>query len=307
MNNNKLYIALFVALLLAGSASILVSQKLSQVDAKAPTTSIVVAAKDLEIGAAIVPEDLKVIDWNGTVPKGAYTTVAEATGRAVLYPMFENEAILDAKLAPMGSGAGLPAVIPSGMRAVSIRVDEVVAVAGFVGPGTRVDVLLTGQSANGAESQTKTILENIQVLAAGQKIQPDAQGKAEKVNVVTLLCSTQDAARVTLAANDGRIQLLLRNPMDAGKETVVASIGRASLYGDGKPVPAPRTWRAKAPVVNPPAPAPAPVPVIQVAPPVPPPPPPPPPPMVTLIRGDRVSTVEVRNSQGKPANEIVKQ
>jgi pilus assembly protein CpaB len=217
--------------------------------------------------------------------------------------MFENEAILDAKLAPMGSGAGLPAVIPPGMRAVSIRVDEVVAVAGFVGPGTRVDVLLTGQSANGSESLTKTILENILVLAAGQKIQPDAQGKAEKVNVVTLLCSTQDSARVTLAANDGRIQLLLRNPMDGEKEKQVASIGRASLYSDGaaKAAPAPRAPR-KTPVVNPPAPPPAPVPVIQVAPP----PPPPPPPTVTLIRGDRVSTVQVLTSQGKPANEIVK-
>ncbi len=303
MNNNKLYLALLVALLLAGSASILVSQKLNQADTKPPATNIVVAKKDLDIGTAIVPEDLKVIAWTGTVPKGAYTTVAEASGRAVLYPMFENEAILDAKLAPMGSGAGLPSVIPSGMRAVSIRVDEVVAVAGFVGPGTRVDVLLTGQSANGTESLTKTILENIQVLAAGQKIQPDAQGKAEKVNVVTLLCSTQDAAKVTLAANDGRIQLLLRNPMDAEKEKQVASIGRSTLYSDGQPKPAPRPVRPAArPVVNPPAPPPAPVPVIVVAP-----PPPPPPPTVTLIRGDRVSTVEVRTSQVRPSNEIVKQ
>ncbi|MEO5926638.1 MAG: Flp pilus assembly protein CpaB [Bryobacteraceae bacterium] len=303
MNNNKLYLALLIALILAGTASILVSQRLSQVDAKAPAASIVVASKDLDIGSALVPEDLKVIAWNGTVPKGAYTTVGDAAGRAVLYPMFENEAILDAKLAPMGSGAGLPAVIPPGMRAVSIRVDEVVAVAGFVGPGTRVDVLLTGESGNGSESRTKAILENIQVLAAGQKIQPDAQGKAEKVNVVTLLCSTQDAAKVTLAANEGRIQLLLRNPMDAVMGDQLASIGKASLYGDGspKPAPAPRPVRAAArPVVNPPAPPPAPVPVIQVV------AAPPPPPTVIVIRGDHVSTIEVRTSDGKPSNEIVK-
>src|SRR4051812_12326482 len=149
MNNNKLYLALLVALVLAGTASVLVSQKLNQVEAKAPTASIVVAAKDLEIGSALLPENLKVVEWNGVVPKGAFTTIAETNGRSVLYPTFENEAILDAKLAAVGSGAGLPSVIPAGMRAVSIRVDEVVAVAGFVGPGTRVDVLLTGQS--GAE------------------------------------------------------------------------------------------------------------------------------------------------------------
>src|SRR5207253_806590 len=117
---------------------------------------------------------------------------ADASGRAVLYPLSENEMILEAKLAPVGAGAGLPAVIPPGMRAVSIRVDDVVAVAGYVMPGTRVDVLLTGSPGNRSDALTRTILENVLVLAAGQKIQPDGQGRPEKVSVVTLLCSGED-------------------------------------------------------------------------------------------------------------------
>lgn len=287
MNRSRLYLTLLLALILAGSASLLVSQKLNQgATHRLPAAMIVVAAKDLDIGAALTPEDLKMISWSGgPVPKGAFSTIAETSGRAVLYPIFENEVILNAKLAPTGSGAGLPAVIPQGMRAVSIRVDDVVAVAGFVGPGTRVDVLLTGVSRN--ESLTKTILENVQVLAAGQKIQPDSQGKAEKVNVVTLLCSTEDAARVTMAANDGHIQLILRNPMDTQKADSSASVARSALYGE---VIAPARRVVHAPVK----------PVRVEPPPLPPPPPvvlaPPKqvvPATVTVVRGGTVTTVEV--------------
>src|SRR5712691_8823453 len=271
MNRSRLYLTCLRALMLAGGASLLVSQKLNQGRVLSmPAATIVAAARDLDVGAALASEDLKMISWtSGQVPKGAFSKVADATGRAVLYPMFENEAILDAKLAPTGSGAGLPAVIPQGMRAVSIRVDDVVAVAGFVGPGTRVDVLLTGVSRN--ESLTKTILENVQVLAAGQKIQPDSQGKAEKVNVVTLLCTSQDAAKVTLAANDGHIQLILRNPMDTQKTDHGASVARGALYGEVL-VPTARVVRAPARVA---------------------PPPPVAPPAVIVIRGESVTRVEV--------------
>ncbi len=285
MNRSRLYLTFLLALMLAGGASLLVSQKLNQGRVlNMPAATIVAAAKDLDVGAALAPEDLKMISWtSGQVPKGAFSKIADATGRAVLYPMFENEAILDAKLAPTGSGAGLPAVIPQGMRAVSIRVDDVVAVAGFVGPGTRVDVLLTGVSRN--ESLTKTILENVQVLAAGQKIQPDSQGKAEKVNVVTLLCTSQDAAKVTLAANDGHIQLVLRNPMDTQKTDHGARVARGALYGEVF-VP---TARVRVPVKVAALPPPAlPAPPVAIAP-----PPPVVPPTVIVIRGESVTRVEV--------------
>src|SRR5712691_3702302 len=286
MNRSRLYLTCLRALMLAGGASLLVSQKLNQGRVLSmPAATIVAAARDLDVGAALASEDLKMISWtSGQVPKGAFSKVADATGRAVLYPMFENEAILDAKLAPTGSGAGLPAVIPQGMRAVSIRVDDVVAVAGFVGPGTRVDVLLTGVSRN--ESLTKTILENVQVLAAGQKIQPDSQGKAEKVNVVTLLCTSQDAAKVTLAANDGHIQLVLRNPMDTQKTDHGASVARGALYGEVF-VPTARVVRVPVKVAALPPPA-LPAPPVAIAP-----PPPVVPPTVIVIRGESVTRVEV--------------
>ncbi len=286
MNRSRLYLTFLLALMLAGGASLLVSQKLNQGRVLSmPAATIVAAARDLDVGAALASEDLKMISWtSGQVPKGAFSKIADATGRAVLYPMFENEAILDAKLAPTGSGAGLPAVIPQGMRAVSIRVDDVVAVAGFVGPGTRVDVLLTGVSRN--ESLTKTILENVQVLAAGQKIQPDSQGKAEKVNVVTLLCTSQDAAKVTLAANDGHIQLVLRNPMDTQKTDHGASVARGALYGEVF-VPTARVVRVPVKVAALPPPA-LPAPPVAIAP-----PPTVVPPTVIIIRGESVTRVEV--------------
>jgi len=293
MNRSKLYLTLLLAFILAGSASLLVSQKLSQTEQKSRNAKIVVAAKNLDVGTALTPECLKVISWTSVdAPKGAFTKVADAVGRAVLYPTFEDEPILDAKLAPVGSGSGLPSVIPPGMRAVSIRVDEVVAVAGFVGPGTRVDVMLTALSHN--EARTKAILENVLVLAAGQKIQPDAQGRAEKVNVVTLLCTSEDAAKVTLGASDGHIQLLLRNPSDIQKSEKSAQVFRGTLFGDPPPVAkaAPAPARKEKPVPVAAAPAPAPAPVV---------PPPPVVPTILVIRGDRVSTVTVENhSSGNP-------
>jgi pilus assembly protein CpaB len=195
-----------------------------------------------------------------------------------LYPTFKDEIILGSRLASVGAGAGMSAVIPQGMRAVSIRVDDVVAVAGFVGPGTRVDVLLTGNPGAGSqvsEMQTKTILENVQVLAAGQKIQPDAHGTPEKVNVVTLLCSIEDASKLTLATSEGRVQLVLRNPTDTLKAESKSGVGRRALFG-GAPAPAPVTRAA----VRKPAPAP-------------PPPPPPPPPAVVAPVVITSATIEV--------------
>src|SRR5258705_2018632 len=145
MNRSKLYITLLFALIFASAAGVLVFQKLNQNGQAAPSTMVVVATKDLDIGAALTPGDLKLAAWTGSqLPKGAILRTADLSGRGVIYPISENEVILDSKLAATGAGAGLPATIPQGMRAVSIRVDDVVAVAGFVGPGTRVDVLLTG-------------------------------------------------------------------------------------------------------------------------------------------------------------------
>jgi pilus assembly protein CpaB len=238
------------------------------------------------------------VPWAASeLPKGAVLKISDIEGRGVIYPIAQDELVLESKLAATGAGAGLPSVIPHGMRAVSIRVDDVVAVAGFVGPGTRVDVLLTGSPTTKNDTAlTKTILQNVQVLAAGQKIQPDSQGRAEKVNVVTLLCTGQDAAKVTLAANEGRIQLILRNPTDTQSPERAASVGKSALYGE--------TVQPVTRVVHVPVKAPAPPPVVVAAPPPPPPPDKPaPPPSIVLIRSGNVTTVQVTERKGEVTNQ----
>ncbi len=202
------------------------------------TAKTVVAAKDLAVGTMIGAADLKLIDYPaGDLPTGALADPTKAVGRGVVVAMKANEPLLESKLAEEKAGAGLPAMIPRNMRAVSVQVNEVISVAGFVIPGTRVDVLVTGSPDsrnpnNGA--MTTTVLENVEVLAAGQQIQPNEEGKPEKVPVITLLVSPEDAQRLTLASAEGKIQLALRNPLDSTK-SVPGPVNNAALYG----VPAP--------------------------------------------------------------------
>ncbi len=296
MNRSRIATTFVLALLIAGLAAIWVMKQLNRgtVNAQVSVRRVVMAAKDLDIGAKITETDIRLADWAvGDPPRESFSKLEDAVGRAVLYPTFKDEIILGNKLASADAGAGMGAVIPAGMRAVSIRVDEVVAVAGFVGPGTRVDVLLTGNPSAGSqagEMLTKTILENVQVLAAGQKIQPDAHGAPEKATVVTLLCDLEDASKLTLAASDGRIQLVLRNPTDTLKSDSNKGVGRRALYGLTPPPTVVRTVVRKVVV------------------PVEPPPPPPvvmAPPVITaatieIVSGGHVSTVQIGNPSIKP-------
>jgi pilus assembly protein CpaB len=192
----------------------------------------------------LTADDVKLADYpSSTLPAGALLDPAKAAGRGVINAMKMNEPVLESKLAAEKAGAGLPAMIPPNMRAVSVKVNEVIAVAGFVIPGTRVDVLLTGNpegNANPGNAMTTTVLENVEVLAAGEKIQPNAEGKPEKVPVITLLVSPEDAQKLTLASVDGKIQLSLRNPLDTNKGLPVA-VRNASLYH----IPAPPVSETK--------------------------------------------------------------
>ncbi len=205
-------------------------------------TKIVVAAKDLPVGVMLGESDVKVIDYPAAnVPQNALTDPAKASGRGVVVAMSASEPVLENKLAEEKAGAGLPAMIPRNMRAVSVQVNEVIAVAGFVIPGTRVDVIVTGtpdtrSAPSGAV--TSTVLENVEVLAAGQQIQPNAEGKPEKVPVITLLVTPDDAQKLTLAAAEGKIQLSLRNPLDGDKPTP-GPVRNAALYGVAGPTPNP--------------------------------------------------------------------
>jgi len=167
-------------------------------------------------------------------PPGAYHSTSTIIGRGVILPIQKGEFILPSKLAAENAGSGLPSLIPPGMRAVSVRVNEVVAVAGFVVPGTRVDVLLTGNPQGASESQTTTVLENVLVIAAGQKLERNAAGDPQSTPVITLLVSPDDAQKVTLASSQGHIQLALRNPVDT-KQLDIAASKANGLYNRGVP------------------------------------------------------------------------
>ena len=220
MNRNRLIIGLAAAVVVAFFISMFVYRELkkaSLVQAPAATQQIVVAAQPLQVGARLDSTNLRTISWPADEPiKGMFTKVDDCVGRAVIMPMTENEPILEGNLAPKGSGAGLPATIPEGMRALSVAVNDVVGVAGFVVPGTMVDVLVTGQVAGGGSGGniTRTILENVPVLAAGQKIEKDQNGKPQTVPVVTLLVSPENADKLAMASTQGKIQLALRNTVD---------------------------------------------------------------------------------------------
>jgi pilus assembly protein CpaB len=182
-----------------------------------PTSAVVVAAADLQLGAELRAEDLRVIQWPaGAVPAGAFAKPEELVGRGLIQPVAANELFLPGKLASKEAGAGLPPVIAPGFRALSVRVNDVIGVAGYVLPGTRVDVVATVNPTQQATDITsKVILTNVLVLASGTKIERDAKdNKPVSVNVVTMLVNPDEAERLTLASTEGKIQLALRNPMD---------------------------------------------------------------------------------------------
>src|SRR5262247_394703 len=182
-----------------------------------PTQKVIVAASDLDIGAEIRPDDVRIIDWPANaVPAGAFHDQNEVTGRGLVLPVIQNEPILPMKLSSKEAGGGLPPAIPQGLRAVSVRVDEVIGVAGYVLPGTRVDVVVTlSPSESHKDITSKVILTNVQVLAAGTKIDRETdKNKPVAVSVVTLLVNPEESERLTLASTEGKIQLALRNPLD---------------------------------------------------------------------------------------------
>ena len=223
MRRMRLWIVLILALTSGGLAALLALRYLRQQSSplarrEAQAGKIVLAARPLAVGMTVQEADVKLIDWpGGVMPVGFIGSVKEAVGRGVITPIAENEPLLAAKLSAKDAGSGLQVAIRDGMRALSVRVDEVVGVAGFVLPGTRVDVLITlnpNPTLNRPVSISRTILQNIEVLASGQVTQPDQDGKPIKVSVVTLLVTPDQAELLSLAAQQGRIQMTLRNTLD---------------------------------------------------------------------------------------------
>lgn len=190
--------------------------------AEAATAEIVVAARDLPLGRVLTAQDVKVVGWPGdALPENASTTVEEVLGRGIITPVTMNEPLLAGKMAVKEAGGGLPIVISEGMRAVSVRVNEVIQVAGFVMPGTHVDVFVTIEPPEGASGGpiTKLVLENVTVLTVNQIIQTAANGEPVTATVATMLVTPDDGEKLIHAANKGQIQLGLRNTLDLDSVT----------------------------------------------------------------------------------------
>jgi pilus assembly protein CpaB len=278
MNRIRVFIMLALAITVGGVfafATYRYTQKpeAAKVDAIA-TRPVVIAVTNLDLGASLRREDVRTIEWPAeSVPGGAFNRVEDVIGRGLIQPVVQNEAILPNKLASKDAGTGLPPVIKPGYRALSVRVNDVVGVAGYVLPGTRVDVVATvNPTTQQTDVTSKIVLTNVEVLASGTKIERDTeQGKPIAVSVVTLLVNPAEAERLTLASTEGKIQLALRNPLDLSAPTT-NGIRAAGLLGYMAARPATRVAAAAPREFAAPAPA----------------------PMVEIIRGDKRTQEAVR-------------
>lgn len=237
MMNGRLVTVLVFALVVASAASFAVYHFLASGIKQQPTVStqsrMLVANRDLEVGSLIKEADLREIAWAGELPARSVNATAEIVGRGVVATIYKDEPIFVQRLAGRGAGAGLAATIPLGKRAVALRVNDVVGLAGFVQPGMRVDVLIAGTGPGGASQSgvlARTVLQNIEVLSAGQKFEKNMEGKPEEAQVVNLLVSPDQAEILSLAGSETKVQLVLRNPMDTEElPTQGTSISR--LFG----------------------------------------------------------------------------
>ena len=244
MNRTRLMFIGVLALVMGAFASLLAYRALQRHSgaAQGQLQDVVVATADLAVGARIQDGDVRVVQFPANaIPQGVFHRTKGVVGRGVVLPIAQGEFVLPIKLAGENSGSGLPSTIPQGMRAVSVRVSDISSVGGFVQPGTRVDVLMTGNPGGLAEPQTITVLKNVAVLANGLNMDRNiVRGESQQnAPIITLAVSPDDAQRLALATAQGRIQLALRNPMDTGQGEV-AAIGMHSLYQNtGVPMPAP--------------------------------------------------------------------
>lgn len=236
--NRRLVSVLSFALIVAGITSYLLYRlilvRVQSQGHTVPANRLVVAKHDLQVGSLIRPEDLDEVAWGGAIPAEAVKTTKDALDRGVVANIYQNEPILERRLASRGAGAGLAATIPMGMRAVALRVNEVVGLAGFVLPGMRVDVLMAGNAPANEQVRSgtlcRTILQNIEVLSAGQKMEKSSEGKPESAQVVNLLVTPDQAEILNLASSETKVQLVLRNPLDT-KAEITQGTSVARLFG----------------------------------------------------------------------------
>ena len=254
---NRTLVVLLVAVAVASGASYFVYRAVMNIpvrEVEVRSYHVAVASKALPVGTMVSPSDVKLVPWPASSPvTGGYSKVEEVVTRGLIAPVVENEPLTTTKLASIESGAGLPPTIATGMRAISVKVNEVIGVAGFVVPGTRVDVVVTIGKRD--DSVSRVIVGNAQVLTAGTKFDQEQakDGKPVPSTVVTLLVTPSDAERIALASTEGSIMLALRNPLDSAP-TETKGTRLASLMGAPEPAPIVRVARGIPKAVPPPAP-----------------------------------------------------
>ena len=221
MNPRRLLVALLSALLLSGALTFFLTRRINGRNgrpAAQATQKYVAASRPLPAGELLRPENLTLIEWPAKMAlPGAFSRMEDVSGRAVIYPLAAQQPVLEGYLAVAGSGIGLTVKIPEGMRAASVRSDEVIGVAGFLFPGCHVDVLVTFHNDPAASPGTQIVLQDVEVLTVGQRVEPEPGGKAENVSVVTLLLRPEDAQKLVLASTQGSIHFVLRNGADRGR------------------------------------------------------------------------------------------
>lgn len=280
MNRVRIFSVFLIAIIAGGGLAYGTYDYLQRVPVKTvtvPTKRVVVANSDLSLGSELRRDDLKSVDWPASaVPEGSFEDPAQVIGRGLIDSVVRHEPILPGKLASKEAGSGLPPIIPAGKRAMSVRVNEVIGVAGYVLPGTRVDVVATQSPTAKAEDMTsKVVLSNVEVLTAGTRLEHDSKdGKPVQVTVVTLVVTPDEAERLTLASTEGKIQLALRNPLDV-ESPATAGVKPGVLMGTVQ-------QRVAAPAVRRSAPAATSIPAFI-----------PPAPTVEIIRGDKRQHVTV--------------
>jgi pilus assembly protein CpaB len=253
MNRVRIVMVLVVALMAGGGLAATTYSYLQNVPVKTvsvPTRAVVVARANLALGTELRAEDLVASQWpEGSIPEGSFSDVSQIVGRGLIQSVVMHEPILPGKLASKEAGSGLPPIIPPGKRAVSVKVNEVIGVAGYVLPGTFVDVVTTQSPTMRPEDMTsKIVLTQVQVLTAGTRLEQDQKdGKPVQVTVVTLLVTPEEAERLALASNEGKIHLALRNPLDPS-QPLTPGIQPKGLLG-GKV--APRAARSSGPRIVP--------------------------------------------------------
>ncbi len=258
MKQQRVATALVASLAISGVCTLLLARSMNHRSAPVAVPDLLYAApsRAIQAGEVLKPDSIEMVSWPAGRPlRGAFSKADPVLGRAVLFPLEKNQPILERDISAAGVGAGLAAKIPEGMRAIALRSDEVVGVAGFLTPGSHVDVLGTFRTAASADPFTAVVLENAEVIAVGQRAQPDPEGKpAPSVTVVTLLLTPEEAERVVLASSEGSVHFVLRNGGDADQKKE-APVMMSMLSGAAAPSrPAPVETPAPAPVVRPAAP-----------------------------------------------------